>query len=85
MVNRLRGYDEIRRNHHFWFYSYPSGYPYPYSAAILWRELDAIEKRFPLSKPMVVIGHSMGGWKALAPIGASAELPPTICIPITSQ
>ena len=61
MLNRLRGYAEIRRNYQFWFYSYPSGYPYPYSAAILRHELDAIEKRFPLRKPMVVIGHSMGG------------------------
>jgi pimeloyl-ACP methyl ester carboxylesterase len=61
MLNRLRGYEEIRRNYQFWFYSYPSGYPYPYSAAILRHELDAIDKRFPLRKPMVVIGHSMGG------------------------
>jgi pimeloyl-ACP methyl ester carboxylesterase len=61
MLNRLRGNEEIRRNYQFWFYSYPSGYPYPYSAAILRHELDAIEKRFPLRKPMVVIGHSMGG------------------------
>jgi pimeloyl-ACP methyl ester carboxylesterase len=61
MINRLRGYEEIRRKYQFWFYSYPSGYPYPYSAAILRHELDAIEKRFPLRKPMVVIGHSMGG------------------------
>jgi hypothetical protein len=29
MLNRLRGYEEIRRNYQFWFYSYPSGYPYP--------------------------------------------------------
>ena len=61
MLNRLRGHEEIRRNYQFWFYSYPSGYPNPYSAAILRHELDAIEKRFPLRKPMVVIGHSMGG------------------------
>ncbi len=61
MLNRLRGYADIRRNYQFWFYSYPSGYPYPYSAAILRRELDAAEKRFPLRKPIVVIGHSMGG------------------------
>lgn len=61
MLNALRGDEEIRRNYQFWFYSYPSGYPYPYSASILRRELDAIEKRFPLRKPMVVIGHSMGG------------------------
>jgi hypothetical protein len=61
MLNRLRGYEEIRRNYQFWFYSYPSGYPYPYSASILRHELDAIEKRFPLRKTMVVIGHSMRG------------------------
>jgi pimeloyl-ACP methyl ester carboxylesterase/predicted GNAT family acetyltransferase len=61
MLNDLRGDKDIRRNYQFWFYSYPSGYPYPYSAAILRHELDAIEKKFPLRKPMVVIGHSMGG------------------------
>jgi pimeloyl-ACP methyl ester carboxylesterase len=61
MLNALRGDEEIRRNYQFWFYSYPSGYPYPYSASILRRELDAAQKRFPLRKPMVVIGHSMGG------------------------
>jgi pimeloyl-ACP methyl ester carboxylesterase len=61
MLNRLRGDANIRRNYQFWFYSYPSGYPYPYSASILRHELDAAEKRFPLRKKMVVIGHSMGG------------------------
>ena len=61
MLNELRGDPEMRRNYQFWFYSYPSGYPYPYSALILRQELDAIEKKFPLRKKMVVIGHSMGG------------------------
>jgi pimeloyl-ACP methyl ester carboxylesterase len=61
MLNDLRGDKDMRRNYQFWFYSYPSGYPYPYSAAILRKELDAIEKKFPLRKPMVVVAHSMGG------------------------
>jgi pimeloyl-ACP methyl ester carboxylesterase len=61
MLNDLRGDKDIRRNYQFWFYSYPSGYPYPYSALILREELDAIEKKYPLRKPMVVVGHSMGG------------------------
>ena len=61
MLNALRGDEQIRRNFQFWMFSYPSGYPYPYTASILRRELDAIEKKFPLKKPMVVIGHSMGG------------------------
>jgi pimeloyl-ACP methyl ester carboxylesterase len=61
MINKLRGDPVIRKRYQFWFYSYPSGYPYPYSAAILRDELDAVEKRFPKMKPMVIIGHSMGG------------------------
>ena len=61
MINTLRGDPIIRKNYQFWFYSYPSGYPYPYIAAILRAELDRVEQRFPMKKPMVVIGHSMGG------------------------
>ncbi|KAB2638690.1 MAG: hypothetical protein DVB30_05810 [Verrucomicrobia bacterium] len=61
MIINLRSNPEIRKNYQFWFYSYPSGYPYPYSASILRENLDGAEKRFPLTKPMVVIGHSMGG------------------------
>jgi pimeloyl-ACP methyl ester carboxylesterase/predicted GNAT family acetyltransferase len=61
MVNDFRGDPDFRRNYQVWFYSYPSGYPYPYSATILRKELDAIEKKYPLRKPMVVVAHSMGG------------------------
>jgi len=61
MINKLRGDLVIRKHYQFWFYSYPTGYPFPYSAAILRHELEAVEKRFPKMKPMVVIGHSMGG------------------------
>jgi len=60
MINALRGDEQIRRNSQFWIFSYPSGYPYPYAASILRRELDAIGKKYPMKKPMVVIGHSMG-------------------------
>ena len=61
MINTLRGDPLIRKHYQFWFYSYPSGYPYSYTAAILRKELDRVEQRFPRMKPMVVIGHSMGG------------------------
>jgi hypothetical protein len=61
MINKLRGDPVIRKHYQFWFYTYPTGYPFPYSAAILRDELDRVEKRFPKLKPMVVIGHSMGG------------------------
>jgi pimeloyl-ACP methyl ester carboxylesterase len=61
MLNDLRADKDIRANYQFWFYSYPSGYPYPYSALILRQELDAIEKKYPLGKKMMLVGHSMGG------------------------
>jgi pimeloyl-ACP methyl ester carboxylesterase len=61
MVNSLRDDPWIRKNYQFWFYSYPSGYPYPYSAALFRRDLDGISRVFPNHKRVVLIGHSMGG------------------------
>jgi len=61
MINKLRGDPLIRKHYQFWFYSYPTGFPFPYSAAILREQLDEVEKHFPKLNPMVVIGHSMGG------------------------
>ena len=50
----------IRKNYQFWVFSYPSGYPYPYSASLLRGELDDVAKQHPDHKDMVIIGHSMG-------------------------
>jgi len=61
MINKLRDDPLIRKHYQFWFYSYPTGFPFPYSAAILREQLDEVEKHFPKLNPMVVIGHSMGG------------------------
>ena len=43
MVNTLRDDPWIREHYQFWFFSYPSGYPYPYSAALFRRELVDIK------------------------------------------
>lgn len=51
----------IRRRYQFWVYSYPSGYPYPHSAAQLREELDDVGREFPDHRDLVIIGHSMGG------------------------
>ena len=51
---------EIRARYQFWAFSYPSGYPYPYSASLLRKELDGINRVFPNHKKMVIVGHSMG-------------------------
>ena len=50
----------IRKRYQFWAFSYPSGYPYPYSAALLRRELDKVGEEFPDRKDIVLVGHSMG-------------------------
>jgi pimeloyl-ACP methyl ester carboxylesterase len=61
MVDSLLSDRLIREHYQFWFYSYPSGYPYPYSAALFRRDLDGIRRAFPNHKRVVLVGHSMGG------------------------
>ena len=61
MIDTLRNDQWIREHYQFWFFSYPSGYPYPYSAALFRHDLDGIERAFPNHKRVVLIGHSMGG------------------------
>jgi hypothetical protein len=64
LINDLRVDERIWRHDQFWFYSYPSGYPYPYSVAIFRQQLDAAERKFPLRKRTVVIGTV---WAAASP------------------
>ena len=61
LINAMRDDPEIRKHYQIWVFSYPSGYPYPYSAALLRHELQRTNKLFPDHKPIVLIGHSMGG------------------------
>ena len=62
MINTLRDDQWIREHYQFWFFSYPSGYPYPYSAALLRHDLDDVKgKCAALNRGAVFIGHSMGG------------------------
>ena len=60
-LNTLRGDEAIRQRYQFWFYSYPSGFPYPHSAAIMREQLDEINRLHPDHKKEILIGHSMGG------------------------
>jgi pimeloyl-ACP methyl ester carboxylesterase len=61
MVNALWSDPVLRRNYQVSVFSYPSGYPIPYSALLLRRELDALDRTFPHHRPIVLVGHSMGG------------------------
>jgi len=61
MIDSLRDDPWIRKHYQFWYFSYPSGYPYPYAAALFRQNLDGVERAFPNHKRIVLIGHSMGG------------------------
>jgi len=61
MIDSLRDDPAIRKHYQFWYFSYPSGYPYPYAAALFRQDLDGIKRTFPDHKRVVLIGHSMGG------------------------
>ncbi len=67
MLNDLRGDPRIRDHFQFWFFSYETGNPIPYSAMLLRDALQAAvasldpSGRDPALHEMVVIGHSQGG------------------------
>ena len=61
MVNALWSDPALRRKYQVCVFSYPSGYPIPYSALLLRRELEAFDRTFPYHRPVVLVGHSMGG------------------------
>jgi pimeloyl-ACP methyl ester carboxylesterase len=61
MIDSLRHDPTIRKHYQFWYFSYPSGYPIPYAAALFRQDLNGIERAFPNHKRIVLIGHSMGG------------------------
>ena len=67
MLNDLRSDPRIRDHFQFWFFSYETGNPVPYSALLLRDALqDAVAAldpsgRNPALHEMVVIGHSQGG------------------------
>lgn len=61
LIRAVRDDPLLRRRYQIWIFSYPAGYPYPYSTALLRAELDKMESRFPNHRPLVYVGHSMGG------------------------
>jgi pimeloyl-ACP methyl ester carboxylesterase len=66
-INELRGDPEIRDRYQFWLFMYPTGTPFPISAAKLRERLyelrDVIDPRHsdPMLDQTVLVGHSMGG------------------------
>ena len=67
LVNRLLNDKDIRKRYQFWYYNYPTGVSWVYSAARFRQALQDIRNRLEHGKKnsnwdrMVVIAHSMGG------------------------
>jgi hypothetical protein len=67
MFNDLRNDPRIRDHYQFWFYLYPSGQPFWYSAAQMREDLAEVrrvcdpQQHLPALDQMVLVGHSMGG------------------------
>jgi pimeloyl-ACP methyl ester carboxylesterase len=67
MFNDLRSDPAIRKNYQFWFYMYPSGQPFWFSAARMRQDLAHMragldpKRQSPALDQMVLVGHSMGG------------------------
>jgi triacylglycerol esterase/lipase EstA (alpha/beta hydrolase family) len=67
LCNRLNSQDWFREHYQIWFFSYPTGNNWTYSAARFRQEISNAEKFVRKKGPapnwdhMVLIGHSMGG------------------------
>jgi hypothetical protein len=67
MFNDLRSDPQIREHYQFWFYLYPSGQPFWFSAAQMREDLAHMRRtldtdlQHPALDQMVLVGHSMGG------------------------
>lgn len=61
VINELETDPELRRRYQCWVFAYPTGNPPLYSALRLREELEKVQQRYPDSKNMVLVGHSMGG------------------------
>jgi pimeloyl-ACP methyl ester carboxylesterase len=67
VINDLQADPVLRRRFQFWYYFYPTGEPYLYTAAHLRRELNRLRQELdpehtdPALDQMVLAGHSMGG------------------------
>jgi hypothetical protein len=61
VINELEKDPVLRQRYQCWVFAYPTGNPPGYSAYRLREELQKVRHRYPDSKNMVLVGHSMGG------------------------
>ena len=68
LVKALLADPRIRARYQFWFFFYPTSQPVPLSALQLREALDDTTRTHGPHRPMILIGHSMGGILARAQV-----------------
>ncbi len=61
VANELTADPTVRARYQFWVFGYPSGIPVAYSALRFREDLTKLNKTYPRHRPLVLVGHSMGG------------------------
>ncbi|MES2477416.1 MAG: alpha/beta fold hydrolase [Verrucomicrobiota bacterium] len=61
VINDLRADPKLRGKYQFMLFYYPTAWPISYSSMRLREELGALQETVGPTRPMLVIGHSMGG------------------------
>ncbi|MDD5351073.1 MAG: hypothetical protein PHQ12_12750 [Chthoniobacteraceae bacterium] len=61
VINELEAEPALRGRYQFWTYCYPTGNTPAYSALLLRKELEKIQRLHPMPHGCIMIGHSMGG------------------------
>lgn len=61
VVESLLRDSDLAKRYQFWFFYYPTGQPIPLSALQLRETLDEAARQGRVRKPLVLVGHSMGG------------------------
>jgi pimeloyl-ACP methyl ester carboxylesterase len=73
VIKQLMSVKEIRDRYQFWFFYYPTGQPVPASALQLREALNAAQRFHHNKKPVVLVGHSMGGILSRAQVSQITE------------
>jgi pimeloyl-ACP methyl ester carboxylesterase len=71
LVKGLLADRRVRQRYQIWFFYYPTGKPVPLSALRLREALDGVTKHHGPHKPMILVGHSMGGILSRAQVSRS--------------
>lgn len=66
VVRHLQSDPELAVRFQYWFFYYPTGQPIPLSALQLRETLDIAAREGRIRRPLVLVGHSMGGIVARA-------------------